>query len=186
MNKLSKEDLQFLNDLQQEITNEDSIQRQPRFYVVKDRVREYWVDEDNEYDGICIFNSYTQENEYEGEFEYIGNWLVYNIDGVVKAFYDCTLCIYFKGYEDEYDCLSIDDIYELKRLINEKLGNDYNVCCYKDIDIIKEDTMFLTRADCDKHIKENYHHYNKPYSYSMTAWRNPKEEKLMKRWLETN
>lgn len=41
MNKLSKEDLQFLNDLQQEINNEDSIQRQPRFYVVKDRVREY-------------------------------------------------------------------------------------------------------------------------------------------------
>ena len=57
MNKLSKEDLQFLNDLQQEMNNEDSIQRQPRFYVLKDRVREYWVDEDNKYDGICIFNS---------------------------------------------------------------------------------------------------------------------------------
>ena len=132
MNKLSKEDLQFLNDLQQEINNEDSIQRQPRFYVVKDRVREYWVDEDNKYDGICIFNSYTQENEYEGEFEDVGNWIVHNIDGVVKAFYDCTLCIYFKGYEDKYDCLSIDDVYGLKEFIDKNLGDNYSVCCYKD------------------------------------------------------
>ena len=111
---------------------------------------------------------------------------MHNIDGVVKAFYDCTLCIYFKGYEDKYDCLSIDDVYGLKEFIDKNLGDNYSVCCYKDIDVIKEDTMFLTRADCDKHIKENSHHYNNPYSYSMTAWRSPKVERLFKILLETN
>ena len=84
--------------------------------------------------------------------------------------------------EDELDYISISSKIDLEDFLNKYCDNyaDLSVCCYKDEDVIKEDTLFLTRKECDKHIKENMHHYNKPYSYSMTAWRSPQVERLFK------
>lgn len=43
---------------------------------------------------------------------------------------------------------------------------------------ICENTLFLTKSECKKHIELNHYHYNNPHSYAMTAWRSPQVEKL--------
>jgi len=47
--------------------------------------------------------------------------------------------------------------------------------------IIKEDTMFLTKAEAKRHIELNHYHYTpEAHTYAMTAWRAPQVERLWK------
>lgn len=43
-----------------------------------------------------------------------------------------------------------------------------------------ENTMFLTLADCEEHIRLNSYHYDHPRAFCMSAWRSPEVEALWK------
>jgi hypothetical protein len=52
---------------------------------------------------------------------------------------------------------------------------------------IRENTMFLTKAEAKRHIELNHYHYtNEAHTYAMTAWRAPKVERLLKILSEFN
>lgn len=179
---MNKEDIEFLKELQHEMLTQDTVcQASPRFWVVMQTVRDYWVDDD--IDGICIYDTDASENVYEGEIENLVDWIKNEFDTVQKCEYD-------NGYleivcEDENEFF-ITDISEIKDFLEEYASGQYSVCCYRDREEIAQDTMFLTLRECKEHIQVNHYHYNKPHSYAMTAWRSPQVSRLFKILENTN
>lgn len=71
--------------------------------------------------------------------------------------------------ENEEDWMNFLSIYE----------NHWYVVYYKDVDIITENLMFLTRQSAEDYLKENSHHHSEnAHTYAMTAIRNPVVNKL--------
>lgn len=61
----------------------------------------------------------------------------------------------------------------------------YEQVYIQEMDIIKPDTLFLTRSAAEQHLAHNAHHYSKnAITYAMTAWRSPDVERLF--WLLQN
>ena len=174
---MEKEDREFLKELQHEMLTQDTVcQANPRFWVVMQTVKDYWVDDD--IDGICIYDTYAAENVFDGEIEDLANWIKEEFDVIEKCEYD-------GGYleivcEDENE-FYIDNISEIKDFLEEYASGQYSICNYRNRAEIVQDTMFLTLRECKEHIKGNSHHYNSTaHSYAMTAWRSPQVEKLYK------
>ena len=179
MNVLSKEDREFLNNLQQELLTQDTVgQANPRFWVVRQEVRDYGVENN---DGICIIEDGA--TCYEGDFSNVKDWLKEEIEEIKTIEYE-------GGYFDisykngaEY----FFDFEEFESFLNECRPNRFYVGTYRDREEIVANTMFLTKRECEEHIKSNSHHYNKTaHSYAMTAWRSPQVEKLYKILSETD
>ena len=170
------DDIKFLKELQHEMLTQDTIcQASPRFWVVMQTVRDYWVDDD--VDGICIYDMNGSESAFEGELENIVDWIKKEFDVVQKC--ECD-----NGYleivcKDENEFF-ISDISEIKDFLEEYASEQYSVCNYRDREEIAQNTMFLTLRECKEHIEANHYHYNKPRSYAMTAWRSPQVERLFK------
>ena len=173
---MKKEDIKFLKELQNEMLTQDTVcQADPRFWVVVQTVRDYWVDDD--IDGICFYDSDLSESVFEGELEELADWLKENFNEIVKCEYDNGFLEIVCEDEEEY---LIDNISEIENFLEEYDFNRYTVCNYRDREEIVPNTMFLTLRECKEHIKANGYHYNKPHSYAMTAWRSPQVEKLYK------
>lgn len=52
---------------------------------------------------------------------------------------------------------------------------------YKIVDKIYPDTMALTEKDMAEHLRKNDYHYSEDaHTYAMTAWREPRIERLYK------
>ena len=59
-------------------------------------------------------------------------------------------------------------------------GAEATLVPMKEKHITHNNTMFLTKAEAQEHIKVNHYHYSsKAHTYAMTAWRAPKVKKLM-------
>lgn len=174
---MKKDDIQFLKELQHSMLTQDTVgQADPRFWVIKQEVKEYGVDTSyHDYDGEVLVDDYNEiiaEDLDElymflKEHEEDNDFIVYKMDDylkICKTLFDINYYIYtltdFNDIMDElgFDCMHV--IYYKKE--------------YK----IVEDTMFLTLEECKKHIKNNSYHYNKPIPYCITAWRSPQVEKL--------
>lgn len=179
---MNKDDIEFLKELQHEMLTQDNVcQASPRFWVVMQTVRDYWVDDD--IDGICIYDTYAAENVFEGKIENLANWIKKEFDVVQKC--ECD-----NGYleivcEDESEFL-ITDISEIKDFLEEYAAGQYSICNYREREEIVQDTMFLTLRECKEHIERNHYHYNKPHTYAMTAWRSPQVARLFKILETTN
>lgn len=164
----------FLKELQHELLTQDNVsQADPRFWVVMQTVKDYWVDDN--IDGICIYDTGAAENVFEGKMEDLTDWLKENFDVIVKCEYD-------NGYieivcEDESEYFT-DDISDIHDFLEEYAPDKYSICYYRERDEIVENTMFLTLRECKEHIQANSYHYHKPHSYAMTAWRSPQIERL--------
>lgn len=170
---MKQEDKKFLKELQQEMLTQDTVgQANPRFWVVMQTVRDYWVDDD--IDGICIFDTYASESVFEGELENLSEWIKEEFDVVQKCEYD-------NGFI-EIVCEDGNEFYgnyiEIKNFLDEYSSGQYSICYYRDREEIAQDTMFLTLRECKEHIEANKHHYKKPHSYAMTAWRSPQVTRL--------
>lgn len=185
---MNRADIEFMKNLQNEMLAQDKVcQADPRFWVVMQTVRDYWV-EDN-IDGICIYDIDSCENAFEGDLEELTKWIKKEFDDVIEK------CEYDNGFldiicEDENECF-IDNITEIRDFLEEYDVGRYSICNYRDRGEIVPNTMFLTLRECKEHIKANSYHYNKPRSYAMTAWRSPQVERLYKiiqntKWGETN
>lgn len=177
---MNNEDIEFLKNLQHEMNTQDTLcQADPRFWVVMQTVREYGINLDYGCDGIII----TSHNDCELEIDAnnmqdIYNWLIEDFD------INCD-------YKDERIHIIEDDkdlynYYEVLEYLDELGYDEFYTVNYRDKEQIVENTFFLTKKECEEHIKANYYHYNKPYSYCMTAWRSPQVEKLYKILQETD
>ena len=173
---MKQEDKEFLKQLQQEMLTQDHVcQASPRFWVVMQTVRDYWVDDN--IDGICIYDTYGAESVFEGELDNLEliNWLKEEFDVIEKI--ECDNGYITIIYEDENEFF-ISDAHDIVNFLEEYDAGRYNVCYYRDREEIVPNTMFLTLRECKKHIEANHYHYNKPHSYAMTAWRSPQVSKL--------
>lgn len=157
---MTKEDVEFLKKLQQEMLTQDNAQAAPRFWVVKDVERIYNVTSD--IDGYeVILDSERAGESKEEVLSFLKDWTDIEPNE-------------FNKYEK---CNSLYELIECLR----KEGFDAYEVSYRDIyEIIAENTLFLTLAECEKHIELNRHHYIRPHPYCMTAWRSPQVERLFK------
>lgn len=181
---MKQEDKEFLKQLQHEMLTQDHVcQANPRFWVVMQTVRDYWVDDD--YNGICIYDTYDSERIFEGDLDdpELISWLKEEFDVIEKI--ECyngwidIICKDEKGYY-------ISDIHNIENFFEEYDAVRYNVCYYRDREEIVPNTMFLTLRECKEHIERNHYHYNKPHSYAMTAWRSPQVSRLYEILENTN
>lgn len=179
---MNKEDIEFLKDLQHEMLTQDTVcQASPRFWVVMQTVRDYWVDDS--VDGVCIFDTDASENVFEGELEDLAEWLKENFDVITKC--ECHFGDLEIECEDDKE-FYLMNVSEIKDFFDEYDYKRYSICNYRDREEIAQDTMFLTLRECREHIERNKHHYTKPHTYAMTAWRSPQVEKLYKILENTN
>lgn len=171
---MKKEDIEFLKELQHEMLTQDNVcQASPRFWVVMQTVRDYWVDDD--VDGICIYDKDGAESVFEGELEELADWIKKEFDVVEKCEYDNGFLEIVCEDDNEY---FIDDVPEIRDFLEEYDSGRYSICNYRDREEIVQNTMFLTLRECKEHIKANHYHYKNPHSYAMTAWRSPQVKKL--------
>ena len=187
---ITKEDIYFLKELQNEINTQDTIcQRDPRFWVVMQTVRTYGFSDEYSDDYILV-NSDDYEYAYDNikdSFELIEEYM--DEFGEDREYKDWK-CEYIKcsetisitgileyGEKEEWELKTLEDVMDFMN--DEVLGEDiFKLVYYKDEEQIVPNTFFLTKRECEEHIKRNSYHYNKPHSYAMTAWRSSQVEKL--------
>jgi hypothetical protein len=162
--------IEFLKNLQNELnTQETDIQANPRFWVVA------------QYEWHACWEDQAQSYEYcDGESSYN------NFDELMKSLKDNNYFDEegnFNGLLEDYediDDFHYDSIHEYENL-PETVKEEYYEVPVKEVHVIKENTMFLTKRECQEHIERNHYHYNDTvHTYAMTAWRSPQVEKLIK------
>jgi hypothetical protein len=95
-----------------------------------------------------------------------------------------------EGGDDEDEEMSGEELEEFKEISCEVSALEW-IQKYRDEDayiiptkrehFVRENTMFLTKAEAKQHIELNHYHYTaEAHTYAMTAWRAPKVERLMK------
>ncbi len=158
------EDIQFLNDLQQElISQEHDSQASPRYWTVGDYKMVGCPDGCQD-----EYHVYLPNRDYSGEI----NELLKQIE------------------EDEFDDMSKEAIEDFKEIecgisaidwVKDHYDEDADLIPVREEHIIHPNTMFLTKAEAKRHIELNHYHYSpKAHTYAMTAWRAPKTERLIK------
>jgi len=160
-----QESIEFLKELQKELINQEyDCQATPRFWTVGDYkmvpCREGCHDE---------HHVYSAEKECSVEL----NALLEEIES-----------------DAEYDELSDNAKKELKDIgcevtaldwLEKYYAEDVKIIPVREEHFIRQNTMFLTKAEAKKHIELNHYHYSdKAHTYAMTAWRAPKVERLLK------
>lgn len=161
MNRDWKKDIEFLKSLQSELNSQvNDCQAAPRFWVVGDY---RWVE--------CL------EDNAERHYVYLPDAAEsYEVD------------TYLKGIEEDDD-LSGEELQEFKEIGCLDSALEW-IQTYRDEDayliptrkehFIRENTMFLTKAEAKRHIELNHYHYTKEaHTYAMTAWRAPVVERLL-------
>lgn len=155
-------DIEFLKNLQAELNSQATdCQASPRFWTVGDY---RWVEcnEDNAERFSVYLPSAAESYEVNSYLEMIK--------------------------EDEE--LSGEELEEFEEIDGPSSALDW-IQKYQDEDaslhpereehFIRENTMFLTKAEAKRHIELNHYHYTKKaHTYAMTAWRAPKVERLLK------
>lgn len=178
---MNKEDKEFLKELQHEMLTQPTIcQANPRFWVVRQTVREYGIDTEYDFDGWVIVGEDDEESRTDMESMY--EWLHDTLE------IDCELIQFTKdGFYIKIGEIQLIDENDVMNYIGKHTGyNQFNLVTYKDEKEIVPNTMFLTLRECEEHIKRNHYHYNEPSPYAMTAWRSPQVERLYKIIQNTN
>lgn len=182
--QIKKEDLEFLKELQNEMLTQDTVgQASPRFWVVMQEEKEYWVEDS--VDGIFVVSN--DGLDFEGDICKIGDWLKEEFDNQdleipeVKVINGLVEIIY---KDKEYDIYFAKC---LEEFLNKFLYGEYSVGYYRNKHEIVKNTMFLTLRECREHIEANKHHYNETaHPYAMTAWRSPQVSRLYEILEKTN
>lgn len=155
------------------ITQDTCCQASPRYWAIMDYNRECWVEENT--DGFFIYDTGCCEGyDFEDIDEYLVDWLK-DLSGIENLVFKYGY-IEFEFNDDNH---IICDTYDLKDFLDTEFSGTYEVGYYREVGKVVENTMFLTLGECEKHLKENKHHYSKKaHSYSMTAWRSSQVRKL--------
>lgn len=156
------EDIQFLKALQAELNSQDTdYQAAPRFWVVGDY---RWIE--------CSTDNAERYSVYlpnDGE--------AYEINCFLEEILD----------RDELEEEAKEALSEISceqsafEWIQEHYDEDASLHPERKEHCIKENTMFLTKAEAKRHIELNHYHYTKEaHTYAMTARRAPTVERLFK------
>lgn len=165
-----KEDIQFLKELQEELkTQEIDSQAAPRFWTLMD------------YREVPTYDGYEDKISY---FYNDGDHVEFNTVSELKEFLEeyCLDDDEFGGLKEMLDDNKID-FEEMWEFVKDYLNDDgfFNELPVREESFIVPDTMFITKAEAQKHINLNHYHYtNKVHTYAMTAWRSAKVERLLK------
>ncbi|MGF7010659.1 hypothetical protein M2146_001183 [Lachnospiraceae bacterium PF1-22] len=184
--KITKEELEFLMQLQKEMNTQDHVcQADPRYWVIKGTIREYGIAEGYEYgselcseDGVLIGETVKEVGEYIVEDLLEG----INMDGVERSLQvgdDYIKATTGSGDEQEEATLAcLEDIAEW---LTEASGYEYNVFNYRNQEKIYENTLFFTQKAAEEHLKANHYHYpENAHTYAMTGHRSPEVETMWK------
>ncbi|WP_297522964.1 hypothetical protein [uncultured Clostridium sp.] len=185
---MKKEDIKFLKELQNEMrTQVTDYQASPRYWTIMQEEKEYWVDDS--IDGIFIYSNDDAECLFEGEecskeFKaWLGEFVKERTYQRV-CFDDVCTDLSFEVEEKEY---YIDGAVELESFLNEFCDCSVSVGYYRKVDKVMPNTFFLTKRECEHHLRMNKHHYNETaHTYAMTAWRSPQVARLYEVLENTN
>lgn len=155
---MKKEDIEFLENLRQELISQDTdYTANPRFWMIKEI--KYQPTSAEFSDVETIFDCESQY-DYESEDEFRQDLIENHI---------CT----------EKELQNVAN-YDLVDYANEQSGTErFEYHYWREICALSENSMFLTKRECKEHIEANSHHYSKPFSYCMCAWRSPQVERLI-------
>lgn len=158
-----KEQLAFLANLKSEMNTQDSdCQANPRFWVVMDYKNEPCWEGHADFYEVCsseiemfgTVNDFKEDLNDNGYLEDLNDELVEELN-------------------------RITDDAELVDWMKDHLNIEAYIVPMRKVEVIKKDTFFITKRECQEHIERNQHHYsNKAHTYAMTAWRSPQVEKL--------
>lgn len=178
---ITKEELDFLSDLQHELNTQDHLsQADPRFWVIMGQEKR--VVPSGYEDDVVLYDNDAAEELADG------------IDDIIKflneKFKDddepWTITQEYSSYtikskeDDDYDEY-LCDIDELKTWLHEHNYESYGFYYYSCEPKIYQNTMFLTEKAAATHLRQNDYHYDATaHTYAMTAWRSPDVEKLIK------
>ena len=174
---LTKEDIEFLKDLQHEMNTQDTVcQADPRYWGIMETERVFNL-EDGE---TLLVNDDNGEEftEMEGVTAYI--------DRVAKRVYQDGRAVHSDRADwiDVYDGEdNVETFFELDEAADwlKENGERVRVTHFEDIKKIHSGPIFLTLRDADEHLRLNYYHYaDDAHAYAMTAWRDPTIERLWK------
>lgn len=178
---MDKKDIEFLRELRNEmLTQETDYQAAPRFWVIMQEEKEYNISDDT--GNIFIASDYEGESLFEGVFcsdefrKWFKEFVEKETESKVVITDESDL-----GFEFE-DCeYYLTDIEEVEEFLIDNCNVDLTIGYYRMRNVIKEDTLFITKKEAEKHLKQNSHHYNNTaHTFAMTAWRSPQVERLLK------
>lgn len=182
--KLTKEDIAFLKDLQKELNTEDTVgTASPRFWVIKQPERIYHVDKDEAEHYMFI----ETDSHSELTLEDLKEKLEYLYDENLKDIKIENNELIFKYYDEDFEeeeeytidfynnCYSSD----LDKVL-ELLEDEVMIIYYNEIDATVPNCVFLTQIDAENHLRANdYHYHEEARTYCMCGWRSPRLEKLI-------
>ena len=177
---ITKEDLDFLMDLQKEMNTQDTVcQADPRFWVIAGTEKEYGFDPDYA-DGFTVYDEDSQAAE---SMEELAGYILDNVLPISDDYEDEVeyseffKCINIETEDDNVELSTPDEVCEW---LNEH-GHNFSVSYYKNKRNLYPGTMFLTHKDAMKHLDDNHYHYsNDAHTYALTAHRSASVEKLYK------
>lgn len=188
---LTREELQFLLELQKEMNTQDTVgNADPRFWVIKGTEKEYGIRAGYE-DGADLVDEdgcATVATDMESAMAYIRDNVLDEInktDGIqrmielVTGAFNPNIIISWSadGFED---CAGFDNMEEVADWLREQ-GYEHRAANYRTVSKIYPDTMFLTQKAAEKHLMANdYHYSDDAHTYAMTAVRSPEVERLWK------
>ena len=171
MNQQMKDDIQFLKDFQHELNTQDTQhQASPRYWGIMN-YRDVPGNEDYDNGGTSYFHNDGDHSEFNN-FEDLKDFLEEHYEDVVEL--DQELQGILNG--------SDQDFFELWEYVVDNHNEDgyYSEVFMREDSFVVPGTMFLTKAEAQKHLELNHYHYSpKAHTYAMTAWRAPKVERLM-------
>jgi len=160
--ELSQEDFEFLKELQHELNTQDTDgQAEPRYWMV-------------------------MEKETMATPPGVGQAYIYLGDGDVRTHEETVQFIKenMQWCDNEakkkWKSVNKKDFDEVLEYLKETFNCGEEVWQDERDRISHFSGAFLTKRECKRHIETNRHHYDRPCTFAMTAYRNYELERLLK------
>lgn len=184
--KLTKEDITFLKDLQKELNTEDTVgTASPRFWVIKQPERVYHIDKDEaEYYRFLDIDGHD-ELTLEDLKERLEDLYDENLKDIKIENNQLMFKYYDEDFEEEEEyTVNFNNNYfssdSMIEKILELLNDEVIVIYYNEIDTTVPNCMFLTQIDAENHLRaKDYHYHEDARTYCMCGWRSPRFERLI-------
>lgn len=179
--------LEFFKKLQNEMkTQETDYQAAPRFWTVGHYKWE--LARDGNGDRLSYYDSHS--GGYGG-VESFRKKFFEELDGMRKEGMSNEEILNEYGLDDESCALDDlencrDDDYEFIEMYKEYINEDIEYFDERKVHVCNNDTFFLTKEECQRHIDANNYHYLEPHTYARTLFRCPTMEKLISMIEETD
>ena len=180
---VTPEELKFLAELQTELNTQDDMgNADPRFWVIKET--EETLGSPENYDSKLLLREETVMRSLKDVADYVNE----NYDGDFSAeLHDGCLTLYYDDDDGNgrYSIGSWDDFTGLLDHIDDQdddgIWSGFRIVYALRRERIVPDTLFLTHADCEEHLRAyGYNYESDAHAFVMTAIRSPRYERLIR------